>query len=98
MAQFKNHLPKIPIINRYFVTNTLFMALLMLFVPAYAQKAAFLTEAQTVEKVLQQASIQDWIKGTINEAQSDIEEYSHWENPTLYYLLDNPRLRDQKCN
>ncbi|KXK48028.1 TolC family protein [Nitrosomonas europaea] len=97
MAQFKNHLPKIPIINRYFVTNTLFMALLMLFVPAYAQKAAFLTEAQTVEKVLQQASIQDWIKGTINEAQSDIEEYSHWENPTLYYLLDNPRLRDQNA-
>jgi hypothetical protein len=49
----------------------------MLFLPAYTQAVTPLTEAQAVEKVLQQTSIQNWIKGTINEAQSDVEKFSH---------------------
>lgn len=97
MARFKRRLHKIPTTGRFCVLNHLFLATLMLFLPAHAQTAPPVTEAQTVEKVLQQASVQNWIKGSIDEAQSDIEELSHWDNPTLSYALDAPHLRDQNA-
>ncbi|MCL7420950.1 MAG: TolC family protein [Methylobacter sp.] len=94
MARLKRRLPGIPTNGRFYA---LFLTAFVLFLPAHAQAAPPLTEAQTVEKVLQQASVQNWIEGTINEAQSDVEEFSHWDNPTFSYALDAPHLRDQNA-
>lgn len=84
MVRFKRRPYKIPINARYLGLNTYFLTALMLFLPAYTQAVTPLTEAQAVEKVLQQTSIQNWIKGTINEAQSDVEKFSHWDTIRLF--------------
>ncbi|SCX27814.1 Outer membrane protein TolC [Nitrosomonas eutropha] len=97
MARFKRRLPKIPTNSRFYAPNALLLTAFVLFLPAYAQAVPPLTEAQTVEKVLQQANVQNWIQGTIDEAQSDVEEFSHWDNPTFSYALDAPHLRDQNA-
>jgi cobalt-zinc-cadmium efflux system outer membrane protein len=97
MARFKRRLPRIPTNGRFYALKPLFLTAFVLFLPAHAQAAPPLTEAQMVEKVLQQASVQNWIEGTINEAQSDVEEFSHWDNPTFSYALDAPHLRDQNA-
>jgi cobalt-zinc-cadmium efflux system outer membrane protein len=97
MARFKRRLPKTPTNGRFYVPNALFLAALILFLPTHAQAVSPLNEAQTVEKVLQQANVRNWIEGTINEAQSDVEEFSHWDNPTFSYLLDSPHLREHNA-
>ncbi|MDZ4149912.1 TolC family protein [Methylicorpusculum sp.] len=97
MTRFSRELHKIPTNGRFCALNHFFLAAIMLFLPAHAQTVTPLTEAQTVEKVLKQASVQNWIKGNIDEAQSDIEELSHWDNPTFSYALDAPHLRDQNA-
>ena len=82
----------IPIINRYYALTFLLLASLSMTLPVQATPP--LTEAYTLEKVIQQTSVQDWIEGSINEAQSEIEEASHWDNPTFSYALELPGNRN----
>lgn len=95
MALIKQLLRKIPTINRYYGSHALFIV--SFFLAPAGQATTPLTEAYIIEKVIQQSSVQDWIEGSINEAQSNITAVSHWENPTFIYSLDLPGNRNQNA-
>ena len=88
MFLFKCPLLKIPTIDRFYALNTLLFIFLIFAFPIQAKTT--LTEAYLIEKVLQQESVKNWIEGRINEAQSNIDEVSHWDNPTFSYALELP--------
>ncbi len=75
------------------------LALLLDPIPAglHAQSLASLTEQESLERTLQQPAVQDWIKGTLGQAQSDVIEQSQWKNPTFEYSLDAPSDRGQNA-
>lgn len=81
-----------PIANRYYGIGFLFLISWAQAFPALAAEA--LTEDYVLEKVIQKTSVQDWIEGSINEAQSNIDEVTHWDNPTFTYALELPGNRN----
>ena len=92
MILFKQFLHKIPTGNRFYALHMLFFA--SFFITSHSQAEMPLTEADTIEQVIRQTSVQDWIEGSINEAQSEIDEVSHWDNPTFSYALELPGNRN----
>ncbi len=84
-----------PINNRLCSALWLLSATLLLALPSHAKSP--LTESELLEQVMQQVSVQDWVNGRLDEAQSDIMAASHWENPTFSYAMDLPGKRDQNA-
>ncbi|WP_431064769.1 TolC family protein [Methylotuvimicrobium sp.] len=84
-----------PINNRLYSALWLLSTTLLLALPSHAKSP--LTESELLEQVMQQVSVQDWVNGRLDEAQSDIMAASHWENPTFSYAMDLPGKRDQNA-
>lgn len=84
-----------PMINRLCSMPWLLSAALLPISSLYATPP--LTESVLLEQVIQQASVQNWIKGRLDEAQSDIMATSHWENPIFSYAMDLPGKRNQNA-
>jgi len=95
MALFKKPVQKKPIYNRCYTLHSLFLTSLFFSLPVQAEIP--LTEAYIIEKVIRQSSVQDWIEGSINEAQSNIDAASHWDNPTFSYAMELPGNRNQNA-
>ncbi len=92
MNLFKPFLRIIPIANRYYRMGFLLFLAWAQVLPVIAAQP--LTEDYVLEKVFQKSSVQDWIEGSINEAQSDIDEAKHWDNPSFSYALELPGNRN----
>lgn len=95
MIVFKLLLHKIPTDNRFYALHILFFA--SVFVASPSQAGMPLTEADTIEQVIRQTSVQNWIEGSLSEAQSVITGVSHWDNPVFSYALDLPGKRNQNA-
>ncbi|MEN8259582.1 MAG: TolC family protein [Pseudomonadota bacterium] len=86
-----------PLLTRFLFRWFFALFTLLASVSLQAQPTGALTERDSVDRVLQQPAVQAWIKGALDNAQSDILEQSRWKNPTFEYALSAPGNRLQNA-